>query len=70
MTERAQDLTWNGLPVYRCRWCGPAFERVNRLHIVLEHEAKAHAQPEPVTRESLILDPSGAPFQVAQEATQ
>ncbi len=67
---RLADSVWKGRPVYRCRVCGPRYERVSSLSAVLEHEAEAHPQPEksaPVVRESRILGPDGMPLKVMEE---
>jgi hypothetical protein len=66
MPQREADSVWNGMPVFRCRICGPRFERVNNLPAVLEHEAEKHAMPAPTVRESSILGPDGQPMLVQE----
>lgn len=65
MTEaREPAFYWSGLPVYRCRYCGDRFERVDNLKAVLDHEAALH----PVRiRTSPILGPEGEAVEVIEE---
>ena len=66
MTEaREPAFYWSGLPVYRCRYCGDRFERVDNLKAVLDHEAALH----PVrVRTSPILGPEGQAVEVIEDA--
>lgn len=56
--ERKPDFYWNSRPVYRCRAC--AYERVENLGAVLEHE-NTHG---PAIRPSRILGTDGEPLLV------
>ena len=64
--ERAPDFVWAGRPVFRCRWCGDRFERVEDVASVIRHEQEAHAQSG-VPRVSPILGPDGLPLVVSSE---
>jgi hypothetical protein len=66
VVAREPDFRWSGRPVYRCRFCGAHYERVENLPAVLEHEAEAHPQIRAV-RESRILGHDGKPLEVAEE---
>jgi hypothetical protein len=66
VSGREPDLHWKGRPVYRCRICGPRFERVGNLKAVLNHEAANHAPAPPRLRESPILGADGQPLVVKE----
>lgn len=70
VAERAPDFLWYGRPVFRCRFCGRRYERVENLEAVLEHERDAHAQETRELRESHILGTDGNPLLVAEEGRE
>ena len=61
--SRKPDYMWNGLPVYRCRWCGDKYERVDKLDAVEAHEKEQHG---PYLRPSAILGADGEPLTVEE----
>ena len=63
---REPDFFWKKRPVFRCRVCGPRFERVVNLKAVLDHEAANHAPAPPRMRESPILGADGQPLVVKE----
>jgi hypothetical protein len=65
---REPDFLWQGTrPVYRCRFCGDHFERVEDLDAVLKHEQEVHAEKESPVRTSRILGEDGNPLQVEED---
>lgn len=66
---REPDFLWQGTrPVFRCRFCGDHFERVENLEAVLKHEREAHGEKNVAAiRTSRILGEDGNPLQVEEE---
>ena len=62
---RPPAYVWGGRPVWRCRFCGERYSRVEDLDAVLRHEAEAHQE---TVRQSEILGPDGQPFHVEENA--
>lgn len=62
VTGRAPDFHWYGRPVFRCRFCGEKYERVENLDSVLKHEEELHG----VIRMSPILGADGKPLTVSE----
>lgn len=60
--RREPDFLWNNRPVFRCRVCGPRFERIDGLDQVLAHEA-SHA----TSRVSPIAGPNGEAVIVTED---
>jgi hypothetical protein len=65
--ERAPDFVWAGRSVFRCRWCGDRFERVEDVASVIRHEQEVHEVNAAASRVSSILGPDGLPLVVSSE---